>query len=87
MAVQEDNKKNESIQNKDRKLTAELISFAYNIGFAIIIPIIIFVVSGRLIDKKLNSSPIYLLVGLALSFITTSFIIMKKIKEISKDIK
>lgn len=64
--------------------TAELIAFATEIGFSIAIPLAGFVFIGILIDKSLRTSPIGLIIGLFLSLISTSIIMLTKIKKFLK---
>ena len=58
----------------------QLISFAYDVGFAIMIPLVILAVLGRLLDQKFGTSPLFLITGLLFSLITTGFMIYKKTK-------
>lgn len=59
----------------------ELIAFAYEVGSAIAVPLIIFVLIGRTLDKHYSTGHLYLICGLVLSLASTGFIIYKKVKK------
>ncbi len=75
-------------ENPDIKLTPEsskkikVWSLAFQIGYTIAIPIIVFALIGRFADKYLNTSPIFLLLGILISIFVSSFIVYKKVGEI-----
>ena len=50
----------------DREL-ASALSLAWELGYTIALPIIIFALGGRLLDKKLESSPWMLLAGIGVA--------------------
>lgn len=60
---------------------SELISLAFEMGYTIAIPIVLFALGGRWLDKKLDSSPLFLLVGIFFALITTGFFIYRKIRK------
>lgn len=57
------------------------------VGYEISIPLVLFVILGVWVDRKLNTLPLFLLLGIFVSLITTSFAIAKVIKKYLKDIK
>lgn len=57
-------------------------SLALNIGFMIIIPILIFGIGGVLLDKYLETFPIFVLVGFFLAMASGLLIVYKKSKDI-----
>lgn len=57
-------------------------SLALNIGFMIIIPILIFGIGGVLLDKYLDTFPIFVLVGFFLAMASGLLIVYKKSKDI-----
>lgn len=63
-------------QNNDKNWSA--LSLAWELGYTIAIPIVIFALLGRFLDKKLGTSPFLLLAGVFLSLIITSIGIAKK---------
>lgn len=81
-------KKPEVVEEKNAQETnslskSDLISFAFDLGFAIIIPLIIFALGGRLLDKKMDTSPLFLIVGILISLIFTGIAVYKKAKKFS----
>lgn len=60
---------------------AELVKFAYDLGISICIPLVILAGLGIWADKKFQTKPLFMIVGLLLSLITTGISINKKIKE------
>jgi len=63
-----------------------LFSLAWDLGWMIAIPIILFGVGGAIMDKKLHSSPWLLLLGFAISLSLTSFFIYFKITKVLNEI-
>jgi F0F1-type ATP synthase assembly protein I len=61
------------------------VGFAWELGYSIAIPLVIFTLGGRLLDKKLETSPWLLLVGLFISIIATFWIVYKKLIEIIRN--
>lgn len=79
MDVDDDQK--EVSDRKTLSTKADLISFAYEVGMAIAIPLVIFALGGRFLDKAYGTTPLYLIFGLLLSLVSTSYIIYKKVKK------
>lgn len=78
--------KNKQEPGKDDQFLTkrQLISFAYDVGFAIIIPLVVLALAGRFVDQKLGTSPLFLIVGILLSLVSTTIIIYKKTKDFIK---
>jgi F0F1-type ATP synthase assembly protein I len=60
----------------------ELISLVFEMGYTIAIPIVLFALGGRWLDKKTGSSPLFLLIGVLISIIITSFLVYKRVKKL-----
>jgi F0F1-type ATP synthase assembly protein I len=75
----EDNQK-EIDKNKLKEF--KVWSLAGQLGFSIAIPIVIFALIGRIIDKALGTSPFILLGGILLSIFVSSWLIYKKVRDI-----
>jgi len=56
-----------------------VFSLAMELGYIIAIPIVLFALGGRFLDKKINSSPWFLLLGVGFSIILTTYLVYKKI--------
>jgi len=61
------------------------VGFAWELGYSIAIPLVLFTLGGRLLDKKLETSPWLLLLGLFISIIVTFYIVYQKLMKIIKD--
>jgi len=59
-----------------------LVSFAFDLGFSIAIPLVVFAVLGRLADKHWDISPLGLLSGLLLSVVISCFLVYRQVKKI-----
>ncbi len=62
-----------------------VFSLAMELGYTIAIPIILLALLGRLIDKNINSSPWFLLMGIFISILLTSWLIYKKVLKIIEE--
>jgi len=78
----EEQKKDEKVPQKGGVPTtrAELIAFAFDVGLAIAVPLVIFALGGRFIDREYGTTPLFLIIGLLLSLVSTGIIIWKKTK-------
>lgn len=69
-----------------KKSLIETISLSLQLGFNIVIPILILAITGRLLDRKFDTSPFLLLAGIILAFIVSTVLISRKIQKIFKDL-
>lgn len=60
------------------------LSLALELGYVIAIPIVVFGLLGRFLDKKFDSSPVLLLAGILVSIIVSSIGIYSKVRKIIK---
>jgi len=58
------------------------VSLAWELGYSIAIPLVVFALLGRFLDKKLGTSPWLLLAGILLSIAVTSWLVWQKTKKI-----
>ena len=63
------------------------LKMATELGFTIAIPLVLFAVGGRWIDRRYDTSPWGLLGGVVLSIILTSILLVRKFAAIVKDIE
>ena len=61
------------------------LSLAFELGYIITIPIVGFALGGRLLDRKLDTSPLFILLGISISIILTSYLVHRKIAKIIED--
>lgn len=70
------------IENKDSGKVWSAYGLALTLGYMIIVPILIFGVGGVLLDKWLNTFPIFIFVGFILAMTSGLIIVYKKTKDI-----
>ena len=58
------------------------VSLAWELGFSIAIPLVVFALLGRYLDKKLGTSPWLLLAGILIAIAVTSWMVYQKTKKI-----
>jgi len=67
---------------KDDKKVWSAYELALNLGFMIVTPVVIFGVGGVLLDKWLNSYPIFIFIGFILAMTSGLLIVYIKTKDI-----
>lgn len=65
---------------KEKQFSA--LSLAWNLGYTIAVPIVVFALLGRFLDKKLETSPWFLLAGILFSIALSSWLVYKKTLDI-----
>ncbi|MFA4818545.1 MAG: AtpZ/AtpI family protein [Patescibacteria group bacterium] len=55
------------------------LNLAWELGYTIALPLVALAVGGRLLDKYLNTSPLWLLVGVLVSIVVTIWLIYRKV--------
>ncbi|MBI4994613.1 AtpZ/AtpI family protein [Candidatus Peregrinibacteria bacterium] len=60
-----------------------VLNLAWELGYTIALPIAILGFGGAMLDKKVGTSPLFLLIGIALSIIISGIAVYRKIKIIS----
>ncbi len=68
-------------ENKKGGGDISVISLAWDLGWIIAVPIVVFATGGALLDKVLQSSPWFLLAGIGFSLLITSGLVYKKTVE------
>ncbi len=63
------------------------LQLAWELGFTIALPLVIFVLVGRYLDKYFQTTPILMLVGIFLAFFISSYAIFTKTAQIYKDLE
>ena len=61
------------------------MGLAWGLGYRIALPIVAFGLLGRFLDTKLGTSFIFLLIGIFISLVFSSFLIYQQLKQILKD--
>ena len=70
------------IENKVDGKVWSAYGLALTLGYMIIVPILLFGVGGVLLDKWLNTFPIFIFVGFVLAMTSGLIIVYKKTKDI-----
>jgi len=70
--------------NKQNEKPWSALGFAWELGYSIVIPIVVFALIGRLLDKKLDTSPWLLLLGILISIIVTTILVYQKTIKVMK---
>ncbi|MBT3865302.1 AtpZ/AtpI family protein [Candidatus Peregrinibacteria bacterium] len=70
------------IDNKDNQKMWSAYQLALNLGFMIVIPIILFGVGGVLLDKYLDSFPIFVFIGFVLAMTSGLTVVYVKTKDL-----
>ncbi len=69
-----------SDKKEEKKWSA--VGLAWELGYTIAVPLVVFALGGRWLDKKLGTSPFLLLAGILLSIGLTSWLVYKKTLDI-----
>lgn len=69
---------------KEEAANWSAFSLALSLGYTIAIPIIVLALGGRLLDRQLGTSPLFLLIGVVASVLLSTFGIYFKVKKIIK---
>jgi len=75
-----ENLKRNNLKDKNSKTdnSASVLSLAFELGYLITLPIVILALLGRMLDKKMDSSPWFLLVGIIISIVVTTYLVYRK---------
>ncbi len=72
------------IKPKEKNQVWSALSLAWQLGYTIAIPVVVFGLLGRFLDKRLGTSPLFLLIGILISLVISSVGIYKKTIDIIK---
>jgi len=65
--------------------TWQALGLAFQLGYTIAIPAVIFALAGRVLDKKFNTSPLLLIIGLFVALTLSSISVFRKANQIMQD--
>ncbi|MEF3691798.1 MAG: AtpZ/AtpI family protein [Candidatus Moraniibacteriota bacterium] len=65
----------------DKKMS--VFSLVFELGYLISLPLVFFALGGAFLDRKINSTPWLLLLGMTISIFISGYLIYKKIKKIT----
>ena len=64
----------------DKQFSA--VGLAWNLGYTIAVPLVVFALAGRFLDRKLGTTPWLLLIGILFSIALSSWLVYKKTLDI-----
>jgi F0F1-type ATP synthase assembly protein I len=64
----------------DKQFSA--LGLAWNLGYTIAVPLVVFALAGRFLDRKLGTTPWLLLIGILFSIALSSWLVYKKTLDI-----
>jgi F0F1-type ATP synthase assembly protein I len=80
-----DQPQTENREKKQNALTfATLAGMVGELGLIIATPLVVIILAGIWLDKKLNTTPLFIIVGILLSITTSAITIGRKIKRLNK---
>lgn len=59
-----------------------MLSLAFELGYLVAIPIVVFALAGRVADRTLGTSPWLLLLGILLSIVLSTALIYRKVSRL-----
>lgn len=62
-----------------------LVRSALQVGTSIVLPLLVFLGVGRWLDLQRGTSPLFLLVGLVLSFVITFAVLMRIVRTAARE--
>lgn len=62
----------------------QAVEIVWEVGIAIAVPAVAFALGGRWLDKRFETSPLFLGLGLFLAFCLSTVIVLKKGRDIAK---
>ncbi len=76
--------KNPSPKQKNDTIVA--FELAWELGYMIALPLVIFALIGRYFDTRFHSSPIFILVGIFFAFFISSYFVWQKTSTLYQEI-
>ncbi len=73
--------------SNEKSVFWQAVGLTFQFGYTITVPLIALVLLGRFLDKRFNSSPLFLIGGIVLSMIISSIVLFIKMKKIMAKIK
>jgi len=72
------------MEKDNEQKTFSALSLAWELGYSIALPLVIFALAGRWLDRKLATSPWLFLLGIILAVSISSYLVYRKTMEIIK---
>lgn len=65
-----------------RSTLAEALGIAWNFGFTVAVPLVLFALAGRFLDRRLHTHPWFFLAGALLAILTSTVLLVRKFKQL-----
>ncbi len=75
-------KSNEGKKNEQKNQKWTAVTLAWDLGFIVAIPLLVFALLGRIADKKFGTGPWFFLAGIIIALISSSILAYLKTKDI-----
>ena len=62
----------------------KVLGLVFDLGYTIAVPLVVFALGGRFLDKKLETAPLFLLIGIFAALAASGYGIYKKIKQVEE---
>lgn len=72
---------------KPKNDTIIALELAWELGYMIALPLVIFVLIGRYVDHVFSTSPLFILIGVLIAFIISSYFVWQKTTTISAELE
>lgn len=79
------NEINQNREQQEKNIFFVALSLAWQLGYIIVIPLLLFALGGRLLDRKLDTAPFLFLVGITLSVLATTVWLVLKLAFFTKN--
>ncbi|MBI3956861.1 MAG: AtpZ/AtpI family protein [Candidatus Kerfeldbacteria bacterium] len=63
------------------------LGYAWQFGYSIAIPLVVFALAGRWLDRRWSTEPWLLLAGILLAIISSSILLVRKAFQITREIE
>lgn len=73
---------NPNDHNREERSAWSALGLAWELGYTIAVPLVVFALGGRLLDRKLDTSPWLLLTGIFISLVVSSWLVYFKMIKI-----
>ena len=60
------------------------LSLVFELGYMIALPIVICALGGRLMDRHWGTSPLFLLVGIAIAIVVSGYMVVARIRDMER---
>lgn len=74
-------------KNKFIELDYKTLRLALGLGYTIAVPLVLLALGGRLLDKYLHTSPLFILISILASLVISTISLVRKVTPIIKDLE